>query len=467
MSSKSFDKGSGDSKSSALLERLKTLHPLTIDLSLDRITRLLTKLGNPEQKLPPVIHVAGTNGKGSVVAFSRAIAEAFGRRVHVYTSPHLVSFNERIVIGQFGGGASISEPLLIECLSEVERQNAGDPITLFEITTAAAFLAFASIPADLVLLETGLGGRLDATNVVSTPAATVITPISYDHMEFLGSSLSAIAREKAGILKRGVPCIVGPQSNEAFQVIKRRAEDLNVCLKVFRKDFSAAKRDGSWLLDVGGQQANLPLPALKGPHQIENAATAIAAMKTVYGSKLSKAAIWRAMLSARWPARLECLPLGGLHTFVNEGTEIWLDGGHNVAGANAIACAIEEFGWRNDGPVHLIWGMMETKDADNAIRAFRNCVDHIFTVKIPDEVGSFDAVKLASFARRHRLAATPANGIRQALLMSQAQSHPSPRILICGSLYLAGHALKLHGNGIRTGETSTVTAALVKAVGAV
>lgn len=415
--------------------------------------------------MPPVVHVAGTNGKGSVIAFLRAIGESLGQRVHAYTSPHLVSFNERIVIGGFGGGSPISEGFLIECLSEVERVNAGQPITLFEITTAAAFVAFAAIPADLLLLETGLGGRFDATNVVASPKATVITPVSYDHMEFLGSSLASIAREKAGILKFGVPCIVGPQPVEALSVIEERAKILNVPLKVFGREFRASFPQDPWLFEEGRVQLRLPLPNLKGPHQIENAAVAVAAARAVFGRGLKKHGLWRGMRTASWPARLECLSEGNLHTFVNEGTEIWLDGGHNLAGANVIARSVEELGWRKDGPVHLVWGMMESKDAESSVAALKDRVDHIFTVKIPGEVGSFDAEKLSSIARKHGLRATAATGIRQALLLSQVQARPAPRVLICGSLYLAGHALKLHGRFLRKHETSSVVAALIKAAG--
>ncbi len=269
--------------SDTLLERLKELHPQSIDLSLGRIERLLAALGHPEQKLPPVVHVAGTNGKGSFLAFTRAIAEALGKRVHVYTSPHLVHFHERIVLAGPHGSAPIAEDLLVDCLARAEAANGGELITLFEITTAAAFLAFAEIPADFLLLETGLGGRLDATNVVAKPILTSITPISIDHVSFLGDTLTEIAGEKAGILKPGVPCVVGRQEQEAFQVIERRAEQVGAPLHVAGRDFDMYEQHGRLVFQTPTRLLDLPLPRLNGRHQIDNAGTAIAASSLLFG----------------------------------------------------------------------------------------------------------------------------------------------------------------------------------------
>src|SRR5215470_1418416 len=270
-----------------LLERLKALHPQSIDLSLGRIEHLLAALGHPERKLPPVVHVAGTNGKGSLIAFVRAIAQALGKRVHVYTSPHLVNFHERIVLAGAAGSAPITEDRLVDCLARAEAANGGELITLFEITTAAAFLAFAEIPADLLLLETGLGGRLDATNVVKKPLLTAITPISIDHVSFLGDTIAAIAGEKAGILKPGVPCVVGRQVREAFEVIERRAAEVGVPLHVAGREFDAYEQQGRLVFQTDSRLIDLPLPRLRGRHQIDNAGNAIAAASIVFGEALN------------------------------------------------------------------------------------------------------------------------------------------------------------------------------------
>lgn len=430
-------------RSTNVLDRLKSLHPQAIDLSLGRVHRLLAELGHPERHLPPVVHVAGTNGKGSTIAFLRAMAKAHGKRAHAYTSPHLVSFHERIVLGDEYGGAPIEEDDLLNSLYRAEIANKAEPITLFEITTVAAFLAFANIGADLLLLETGMGGRLDATNVVESPAATVITPISLDHVAFLGETIAAIAHEKAGILKPGTPCIVGPQPDEAMKVIEARAKHLGVPLIVYGRDFWSSVKNGRFQFDSKSITCDLPLPNLLGDHQLENAATAIATANIIFGPHLDFNALTEAVGRADWPARLQKLAPGSLHKFVSQETEIWLDGGHNPAGANAIAKTIDKMRWSS--PVHLIWGMLETKDARSVIGAFKDNVDHVFTVPIPDEPNAFTARELSNLAYDAGLKATPTNGIRHALMESQAMA-PRSHILICGSLYLAGRALKLHGS---------------------
>ena len=428
-----------------LLERLKMLHPQSIDLSLGRIERLLAALGHPERKLPPVVHVAGTNGKGSFQAFLRAIAEGLGKGVHVYTSPHLVNFHERIVLASPGGSGPVSEDVLVECLARAEAANGGELITLFEITTAAAFLAFSEAPADLLLLETGLGGRLDATNVVAKPLLTAITPVSIDHVSFLGETLTEIAGEKAGIIKRGVPCVVGRQEREAFAVIERKAEELGAPLYVAGRDFDCFEQHGRLVFQTAERLLDLPLPRLNGRHQIDNAGNAIAAAGLVFGEALTTRAIEHGLTHAQWPARMERLPTGGLHAYVDAGTEIWLDGGHNAAGGQVIAHALAELDERLPRPVHLIWGMMETKDAHAFIAPFKGLVERIYTVPIPDEANAFDAHALAEIARAEGFDVVPCESVPDALTRSQDAAREPARVLICGSLYLAGHVLRLHG----------------------
>jgi len=431
--------------SDTLLERLKKLHPQSIDLSLGRIERLLAALDHPEQKLPPVLHVAGTNGKGSFLAFTRAIAEELDKGVHVYTSPHLVHFHERIVLAGPHGSAPIGEDLLVDCLARAEAANGGELITLFEITTAAAFLAFAETPADLLLLETGLGGRLDASNVVAKPALTAITPISIDHVSFLGDTLTEIAGEKAGILKPGVPCVVGRQEQEAFEVIERQAEQVGAPLHVAGRDFDMYEQHGSLVFQTATRLLDLPLPRLTGRHQIDNAGTAIAAASLLFGEALTTRALEHGLTHAEWPARLERLAVGGLHAYVTDGTELWLDGGHNAAGGKVIAHALAELDERVPRPVHLIFGMMDTKDAHAFIAPFKGLVERIYTVPIPDEPNAFDAEALAEIARAEGFDVVATASLPDALTRSQAALQGPGRVLICGSLYLAGLALKLHG----------------------
>jgi len=434
------------SRSVTLLERLKALHPQSIDLSLGRIDRLLAALDHPERRLPPVVHVAGTNGKGSLIAFVRAIAEALGKRAHVYTSPHLVNFHERILLAGPDGGTPISEDRLVDCLARAEDANAGELITLFEITTAAAFLAFSETPADLLLLETGLGGRLDATNVVEKPLATSITPISIDHVSFLGNTLAAIAAEKAGILKPGVPCIVGRQEAEALQVIEARAGEIGTPLHVFGRDFDVFEQHRRLIFQTESWLIDLPVPRLNGRHQIDNAGAAIATASVAFGDALTIESLERGLTHAEWPARLERLGEGALHQYVGEGTEIWLDGGHNEAGGRAIANALAEFEERVPRAVHLIWGMMETKDAHAFIAPFKGLVERVYTVPIPEEANAFSAEALAEIAASEGFDVTPASGVAHALMQSRAALGRPGRVLICGSLYLAGHTLKLHAS---------------------
>jgi dihydrofolate synthase/folylpolyglutamate synthase len=429
-------------KSDLILERLLALHPKRIDLVLDRIVRLLTRLGHPEEKLPPVIHVAGTNGKGSTCAFARAMLEAQGLKVHVYTSPHLVRFHERIRLA----GALISEEDLADVLEECEVTNDGAPITFFEITTAAALLAFSRHPADAVILEVGLGGRLDATNVIRKPAMTVITPVGLDHQEFLGDSLPGIAAEKAGIIKPGVPLVVGPQLDQAFDVIERTADSLSAPAGFFGQDFFAHTEHGRMVYQDDFGLLDLPMPRLAGAHQIDNAALAIASLRYAKRNWAKERGIEDGLRKVEWPARLQRLTKGPLVALAPEGAEVWLDGGHNPHAALAIANALADLEERSSKPLYLICGMLKTKDSRGYFAPFRGLARHVTTVTIPGEEASRGAGELYDAARESGLDASPADDMEDAMMQvaAWAQGRPgegSPRILICGSLYLAGKVL--------------------------
>ena len=426
--------------SDAILTRLLSLHPKIIDLSLDRIWRILAQLGHPEQKLPPVIHVAGTNGKGSTVAFLRAIMEAAGLKAHAYTSPHLVKFHERIRVA----GELIAESALSALLEECERANDGAPITFFEITTAAAFLAYSRTPGDYLILEVGLGGRLDATNVIATPAVSVITTIDYDLQQYLGDTLTAIAHEKAGILKRGCPAVIGSQPDEARAEIERVAERLRVPLAIANQDWQVFEQHGRIVfLDESGL-LDLPLPQLKGRHQIGNAGNAIAALRILNDPRIGEADIAQGLKSVTWPARMQRLGPGTLWTHVPADAELWLDGGHNPSAGRVLAQAFSDLNDRHSRPLVLVWGMLNTKDAGSFIESFAGIASRVIAVTIPDEENALAAEALAAAARGKGLSAETAvslaDGLKQAALAA-----PAARILICGSLYLAGHVLAVHG----------------------
>jgi dihydrofolate synthase / folylpolyglutamate synthase len=437
---------SATTRSDAVLARLLSLHPKKIDLALDRILRLLGDLGNPQTKLPPVIHVAGTNGKGSVCAFSRAMLEAQGLRVHVHTSPHLVRFHERIRLA----GKLISEEALVSLLEEVEEVNHGREITFFEITAAAMFLAFARQPADAVVLEVGLGGTYDATNVVPHPAMTVIQPVGMDHKEFLGTDLAGIAAEKAGIIKKGAALVVGPQSPVPRHVILRRADQLGVELFEFGQDFVARLEHGRMVYEDETGLLDLPLPRLAGRHQIENAGVAIAALRHARRGWGQDAAVERGLSTVEWPARLQRLHKGPLVEAAPKGAEVWLDGGHNVHGAEAVSRAMADMEEHGERPLYLICGMLANKDALGFLRAFNGLARHVVTVAIPGEAASLGAGALYDTARRAGLDAAPAEDLDDAMLQVTAwsrldQTDVPPRILICGSLYLAGKVLAENG----------------------
>ncbi len=426
----------------SLLARLAALHPRIIDLSLDRITALLAALGHPERRLPPVVHVAGTNGKGSTIAFCRAGLEAAGYRVHVYTSPHLVRFNERIVLG----GETIADQPLAALLERVEAANAGAPMTFFEITTAAAFLAFAEAPADILLLEVGLGGRLDATNLVARPALTCITPVALDHQKYLGDGLAAIAAEKAGILKRGSPGIIGPQTDAALDVIEAVAARRGAPLFIANRDWVAYAERGHLVYQDEDGLLDLPSPRLAGRHQFTNAGTAIAALRRA-GFGLPSAAIEAGLLGVDWPARLQRLTAGALVERAPENAEVWLDGGHNPGAGIVIAEAMADLEERAPRPLHLIAGMLNTKDPAGFFRPFSGLARRVHAVPVPFSAAGRDPVELATIAGEVGLPTAVAGNVAEAIAEIAAESDPAnpPRILICGSLYLAGAVLAENG----------------------
>ena len=432
-------------RSDAILERLLELHPKVIDLSLDRVEALLERLGNPERQLPPVVHVAGTNGKGSAIAFMRATLETAGYGVHTYTSPHLVKFHERIRAAGSGGSAPIDEADLVALLEECEEANDGAAITFFEITTAAAFLCFARRPADIVLLETGLGGRLDATNVLDRPALTVITPISLDHQQFLGETIEEVAFEKAGILKRGVPCIVGPQEDAAREVIEQRAARLRSPLSIFSQDWQTYEEHGRLVYQDGSGLMDLALPRLPGRFQLANAGTAIAALRALSAFSLSDQQIEDGLLSADWPARMTRLTSGHYADLAPEDAELWLDGGHNPSAAAALTQSLAELEERVPRPLVLILGMLNSKDPRGYLEPFSGLASKIITITVPGEENALSAGELSGTAQSLGFEAEPATSLETALEAASTDSHQPPRILICGSLYLAGHVLAADG----------------------
>jgi dihydrofolate synthase/folylpolyglutamate synthase len=430
----------------AIVARLAALHPKRIDLSLDRIERLLAALDHPERKLPPMIHVAGTNGKGSTVAFMRAILEAAGKRVHVYSSPHLVRFNERYRLGQAGAGVLVSDAELSATLEECELANAGAPITVFEITTAVGLVLFARHPADVLLMEVGLGGRLDATNVVDHPLATVITRIAIDHADFLGDTLEKIANEKAGILKRGTPAIVAAQARDALAVIERQAARFNTPLKIAGEDWTATEERGRLVYQDEAGLLDLPAPRLYGRHQFENAGLAIAALRAIKPLKIAPAAYEAGMVKADWPARLQRLAAGRLVDLAPAGSELWLDGGHNPDGSRAIAAALADLEERVSRPLVLIVGMLASKDCTGFLNNFTGLARRVIAVPVPGAEKSLTAEAVADAARAIGLPATSRDNLEEALdAARKLDLDPPPRILITGSLYLAGEVLRENG----------------------
>ena len=423
------------SRSDVILDRLMGLHPKLIDLSLGRVERLLENLDHPEDYLPPTIHVAGTNGKGSVLAYLRAMFEAAGNRVHVYTSPHLVRFHERIRLN----GKLIPEHDLAVQLEECEAANGGEPITFFEITTAAAYLAFARDPADVLLLEAGLGGRLDATNVIKKPKTTIITPVSMDHRQFLGDELAGIAWEKAGIIKPGVPLVLAAQEREADAAIRARAEELRAPVYGEGSDWTVRDEEGQLVFEGATGRHVLPLPNLAGEHQIGNAGTALAAFERFPSVRLDDPAVARGLTTTEWPARLQRLTDGPLAAMMSDGSELWLDGGHNPA-AGAMLADHARADW-TDRPLHLIGGMMNSKDALDFLLPLGAVASSFWGVAIPGEENSLSATSLTDAARRAGLDAHATADVTAALAEIRALGDRPVRVLICGSLYLAGTVL--------------------------
>jgi dihydrofolate synthase/folylpolyglutamate synthase len=418
------------SRAEAIVERLHALHPKLIDLSLGRMHRALAALGHPERRLPPVVHVAGTNGKGSTCAFLRAITEAAGMRAHVFTSPHLVHFHERVRLA----GTLVSDADLTAALEEAEAANGGEPITVFEITTAAALLLFSRVEADVMVLEVGLGGRLDATNVVDRPVATAITSLSMDHMDFLGDTLGAIAGEKAGIIKPGVPCATGLHLPEARAVLDRVAGEQAAPLLMRGRDWRCDPVQGGLLFADARGEIALPPPGLPGPHQAENAGIAIAALRAWNPEWLTDAAVARGVAAAEWPARLQRLH-GALAAMLPQGFELWLDGGHNAGAGVALAAHFPT--WR-DRPLHLVVGMKKGKASAEFLHPL---IPHATTLTAVAEPGQHLAMSVDDIIAASGGVARPGPDVAGALARIGREGPPG-RVLVCGSLYLAGEVLK-------------------------
>ena len=416
--------------SDTVLARMMTLHPKVIDLTLDRVWRLLSIMNHPETRLPPVIHIAGTNGKGSTQAMIRAGLQATGHKVHAYTSPHLARFHERIRLA----GDLISEPALTAVLDRCYTANGSDPITYFEITTVAAFLAFTETPADYTLLEVGLGGRLDATNVVAKPALTIITPVDLDHQAFLGDTVALIAAEKAGIIKRGVTCVVGPQHAEALEVIEGVARRVGAPLLAYGQHWHVSAERGRLIYQDDHGLLDLPLPNLLGPHQVLNAGAALTALRFL---QMGDRAYEAAVTQADWPARMQHLTTGRLADLARP-ADLWLDGGHNPAAGVALAQTLLA---QPPRPTHLICGMLNTKDIAGYLHPLAKVAQSLTAVSIPGEVNTIPAADTAAQSNAIGLPATTADSVPDAI-KSITSRHPNARILICGSLYLAGHVLR-------------------------
>jgi dihydrofolate synthase/folylpolyglutamate synthase len=422
----------------ALLARFTALHPRIIDLSLGRIERLMPTLGHPEGKLPPVVHVAGTNGKGSAVAFMRAALEAAGCRSHVYTSPHLVRFNERIVLA----GREIEDAPLTQLLERVEAANAGAEITFFEITTAAAFLAFAETSADILLLEVGLGGRLDATNLVARPVASCITPIDLDHQKYLGDTLAAIAAEKAGILKPRIPAVISEQRPAAMAPIAMRAEEIGTPLLIENRDWRAVPGKDGFRYEGPRWRLDLPRPGLLGAHQIRNAGAALACLEQLAAFEIGAAALAQGIANARWPARLQRLTKGPLAKMLPPDWQLWLDGAHNPHGASALAAWLDA----EKKPAHLVIAMLDSKDPAGFFEELRGRFASVRTVPVPSGHSGLDPAGLAETARRAGHDAKHAADAAAAIAEIVARAPPGPALLmIAGSLYLAGAILAENG----------------------
>jgi len=429
-----------------LIARLSALHPKRIDLGLDRMQRLLERLDHPERKMPPVIHIAGTNGKGSTLAYLRAILEAAGLRVHAYTSPYLVRINESFRLGRVGGGVLVGDDELQDALAYCERINAGAPLTFFEAKTAAAFYLLAQHPADVLLLEVGLGGRLDSTNVIEAPLATVIAPISMDHTDFLGDTLTSIAGEKAAIIRRGVPVISAEQPAEAMTVIEAQANRMRAPLHAAGEGWHVGVERGRLVYQDDRGLMDLAAPKLFGRHQFDNAGLAIATLRAIEALKIPSGAFEAGIVNAEWPARMQRLSSGALLEQAPRGCEIWLDGGHNAEGGRVTAAALGDLEERVSRPLVVIASMMANKDAAGFLANFAGLTRHIIAVPIPDRDNAMPPDRLADAARAHGMRVEIAASVEAALqTLSRLAYEVPPRILITGSLYLAGHVLAING----------------------
>jgi dihydrofolate synthase/folylpolyglutamate synthase len=429
-----------------LIARLSGLHPQRIDLGLERMLALLARVDHPERKLPPVIHVAGTNGKGSTIAYLRAILEAAGLRVHAYTSPYLVRINECFRLGRIGGGVLVGDEELYAALELCERANAGSPITIFEIETAAAFCLFAQHPADVTLLEVGLGGRLDATNVIEAPLASVIAPVGMDHTEFLGDTLMAIAREKAGIIKPGVPAVCAEQLPEVIAVIEQQARRMRAPLHRAGQEWHVNVERGRLVYQDDRGLMDLAAPRLFGRHQFDNAGLAIATLRAQNLFRIEASAFEAGIVNAEWPARMQRLASGALVDQAPQGSEIWLDGGHNADGGRVVAAALGDLEERVSRPLVVIAGMTGNKDAKGFLANFAGLTRHIIAVQIPGRDNAMPSDVLADAARALGMRVETSASIDAALhSLARLVYEVPPRILITGSLYLAGHVLSANG----------------------
>jgi dihydrofolate synthase / folylpolyglutamate synthase len=409
--------------------------PRKIDLGLGRVLAALDILDRPQDRVAPIIHVAGTNGKGSTVAFLRAIIEASGQVVHAYTSPHIVTIHERWRVS----GREITEPYLLELAQRVQTLSHNVPVTVFEAETLVAFLAFAENKADFTLLEVGLGGRLDATNVVTAPAMTIITPVDIDHAEMLGSTLALIATEKAGILKFGVPCVVGRQDPAALASIEDRAAIVGAPLLVFGRDWDCFAQRSRLVVQSEDRLLDLPAPSLQGAHQFENAGAAALAASLL---GIEDDAIARGISSAVWPARLQRLTTGPYSDIAKQyDGELWLDGGHNPHGARAACLHMAALNKADPRPFGLVAGLLSTKDRSGFFAAFAQAAPFVVSVPVRSSEAGIPPVELAIEGRAAGLdvhvATTPLEGVRAAFEKLGQRA----RVIICGSLYLAGDVL--------------------------
>jgi dihydrofolate synthase/folylpolyglutamate synthase len=425
--------------SDAVIQRLRANHPSLIDLTTGRVERLLATLGHPERRLPPVIHVAGTNGKGSTVAYLRAIAEAAGLKVHAITSPHLVRFAERIRVA----GTLITDQRLTELTDQLETANAGEPISFFEITTVLALQAFADMPADLCIVEVGLGGRFDATNIFNAPAVSVITPVDYDHLEMLGPELSKIAWEKAGVIKQGRPVVSARQPEEAFEVIEREAESLSAPLLAMGRDMDAWEERGRLIIQLPDRLLDLPAPSLFGAHQFDNAALAVAALLSWGDPRIDDAAIARGVASAVWPARFQRLTTGPMGELAEaRGSDLWLDGAHNPHGGRALAVACEQMVARDPRPLTLIVAQFARKDSAGFFAPLQRLGARVIATTF-DSLTALSAQDLAATAASVGIQAETAVDVTAALKSALEAPGPAPHVIICGGLHFAGEVLAM------------------------